>query len=532
MKSARLRFYILSLILISLATNGAFFSSQIDKIQTQGLALGDPWGKLWLRSANDSFNAVAISLSTAFVAGSTLSDSDNVDEDIILIKFDSEGEPLWNQTWHTSYNETAYALATSTDSLYLAGMTTAGPYGTNGLLAKLDFNGNLIWNVSYGNFPVEWFTSIAIGDDGIYVGGIRQNIGFTDVDALLVKFGFDGSELWTETWKQTGVNRGLCIALGSDGVYLAGDYGWEWEGDMTNVFLAKFSFAGIEIWNATWGGLEKDQAFAVTVKNESIYVTGSSLSYSSSVGAELFLLKYNSSGTLLWLQQDATELSHRGLGLHAYENTVFVAGAFKDPTSGWGTSLLNYNETGELNWKQYWKGAGNCYPSSLAQAIDSLYVSGTTEGWLTKSTNGFLIKFGFDGESAPGPIALIESSSVSTFGSFIVSWTPAYDPDGSVEDYELQMDTSPIFDRPDITWIVNDTSLLVTNRPVGTYYFRVRARDNTNLYGPWSNVATVSVVLLPPTLFNPWLAPTILILGVLIMIAVILFVSVRRWRIE
>ncbi len=484
-----------------------------------------------MRTQNDNFSSVASGTGGIYVAGTT-QDLEDMKQNILLLKYSVEGELLWNQTWKAPYDEAASALTTSMDAVYLAGKTTSGLFGTNGLLVKLDFNGNQLWNVSFGNSPSEWFTSIGIGIDGVYVGGIIQRSQLDDADALIAKFDFDGNEVWSELWDLAPVDRGYGIAVGSDGVYLVGDYGNLWDGSDNNAFLAKFSPTGILIWNVTWGGALKDLARAVNVYNDSVYVTGSTQSFSSSSTGELFLRKYNSTSILLWEEIKNTGLNHEGIDLFATEDNIYVGSEYEDPDAGYRVNLLNYNVTGALNWERSWGGTGSCQPFGFASGNNGHYFSGITSGWLTESTNGFLVKIGNNGETSPGPVELLEPTILNPYGSLILSWTNALDADGTIDIYEIQMDTTPFFHIPDRTWNVNTTSLLLSNHPPGTYNFRVRARDNNNLFSPWSNIITVTITLVPPTLFNPWLAPLILTLGILIIMALILWIFIRRWRVQ
>jgi hypothetical protein len=524
--------FIVSLFLIGLVASPYSVVQKPLSFQITPVALGDPWSTLWMRHQNDALLAIASSADAIFVAGTTLTLADIVKENIILLKYSTEGELLWNQTWNSPFDEAAYALVTHIDALYLVGKTTTGPYGTNGLLVKLDFDGNQLWNVSFGNFPAEWFTSITIGTDGIYVSGIVRRTLPDDADAMIAKFDFNGNELWSEAWDMAGVDRGFGVAVGSDGAYLVGDYGDIWDSPTNNAFLAKYSTTGVHIWNQTWGGTEQDIARAVTVHNDSIYVTGSTQSLSTSPTGELFLRNYNRTNYLFWETLVNTGLNHEGIRVQATDDTVYVGSEYTDPNAGYQLNLLNFNITGELNWESPWGGAGNCQPFDYTFRGDNHYLTGTTSDWLSDSTNGFLVKIGIDGETGPGPIELLEPIFLNPYGSLILSWTQAFDAHAAIDLYELQMDSTPYFTIPDQTWNINATSLLLSNHPIGTYYFRVRARDQTNLFGPWSNVIMVTVTLVPPTLFNPWIAPSVLIIGMLIGVAIVLWVFIRRWRIR
>lgn len=525
-------FLVFSLLMIGLIASPYFVTQQSFRIEAIPLDLGDPWSILWMRSSNDEFFTVASADNTVFVAGATLTLDDIVNENIILLKYTAEGELLWNKTWNTPIDEVAYALISSMDALYLAGKTTRGPHGTNGLLVKLDFDGNQLWNVSFGDFTTEWFTSIAIGSDGVYVSGILRKSIPDDADALLAKFDFNGNELWSEVWNQAAIDCGHGVAVGSDGVYLVGDYGPVWDGTANNAFLAKYSFTGVQIWNSTWGGTEKDLARAVTVNDTSVYVTGSTRSFSNTSTGALFLRKFNSTNSLRWEVIDTTGLNHEGIGISTSENTIHVGSKYEDPAAGYRVNLLEYNSTGELNWERAWGGAGNCQPFGYAQSGDHHYITGSTSDWLTQSTNGFLMKYGAAGEVSPGPVELFEPTFLNLYGSLILAWSQAFDSNGTIEGYELQMDTTPFFNIPDRTWNVNATNLVLSNHPPGTYYFRVRARDHTSLFGPWSNLIQVTISLVPPTLFNPWLAPLVLVLGILVVVAITLWIFIRQRRFQ
>ncbi len=80
-------------------------------------------------------------------------------------------------------------------------------------------------------------------------------------------------------------------------------------------------------------------------------------------------------------------------------------------------------------------------------------------------------------------------------GNYTVSWQPAF----GAETYTLQEATNPSFSGAATVYTGADTSWSATNKPVGTYYYRVRA---TNCAGSsnWSN--TRSTTVLPPTWFS------------------------------
>ena len=179
----------------------------------------------------------------------------------------------------------------------LAILSTSGPTNTiQGTPLQITNAYTKDWNVTWGTSFDEWFNQVIIGTDGLYLCGISQKSSEDDTDAIIVKFDFDGIQLWNETWDLASVDKSADIAFASDGIYFSGSFGQEWLSDSDNVFLTKYSHSGVQIWNTTWGGVQDDQAHGLCYANQSIFVTGSTLSYSSSTSKELFLLEYDSSG--------------------------------------------------------------------------------------------------------------------------------------------------------------------------------------------------------------------------------------------
>jgi len=79
-------------------------------------------------------------------------------------------------------------------------------------------------------------------------------------------------------------------------------------------------------------------------------------------------------------------------------------------------------------------------------------------------------------------------------GNYTVSWQPA----AGAETYTLQEATNPNFTGAITVYTGASTSWTATNKPVGTYYYRVRATNCAGNSG-WSNVRSTTV--LPPTWF-------------------------------
>lgn len=79
-------------------------------------------------------------------------------------------------------------------------------------------------------------------------------------------------------------------------------------------------------------------------------------------------------------------------------------------------------------------------------------------------------------------------------GIIIVTWSASSDNSRYVTEYELQRDNNSNFNSPDEIYSTTQTSKTITLNN-GTYYFRVRAKDNENVYSNWSNTRSITIII-------------------------------------
>lgn len=306
------------------------------------------------------------------------------------------------------------------------GPTTAPTIGTtSALIAKLDTNGYAQWAATAISTGVSGSAAywIAIDtSDNIYVTGQTSATGTTATaynssgtafgttfassagDAFIVKYNTSGNVQWLARVSSTALDRGYGITTDSGGnVYVTGQGGsgvtvtaYSSNGaafgtTLTSIgggdaFLVKYNTSGTVQWVAKLGTTVADFGYGVAVDSaDNVYVTGQSGSggtltaFSSnnvafgttltSVGnTDVFLVKYNSSGTVQWVAKLGSTLADIGYALATdASDNVYLTGrytgtmsAYSSNGSAFGTTISNssiyntylakYDSSGTVQW--------------------------------------------------------------------------------------------------------------------------------------------------------------------------------------
>ena len=237
------------------------------------------------------------------------------------------------------------------------------------LLAKYDINGNLVWARQAGGSDFDEGYALAVDAAGnCYVTGYFQGtatFGNTNLtsdsrsfDSFVAKYDHDGTLLWVRPAGGSGSDFGYGIAVdGSGNVIVTGHFTGTANFSGTNlvsaggtdIFLAKYDSSGTLLWARTAGGTGDDRGNAVVVDaGGNCYVTGyfagtASFGGSSLVStgfADVFAAKYDPAGSLVWAQRGGGSFSDSGLGIGVDSGgNTYITGQFIG-TFGIGTTNL------------------------------------------------------------------------------------------------------------------------------------------------------------------------------------------------
>jgi hypothetical protein len=272
---------------------------------------------------------------------------------IFLAKYDGFGNSLW--TRQTGLSGFALASGVAVDregNAYITGYTDGDLGGPNVdpthntmdfFLAKYDASGSRLWMRQAGSMATDKAYGVAVDAAGnaYLAGGTNGNLGGPNSgvgDIFAAKYDGSGSQLWLRHIGSARDDRASSLAVdGAGNMYIVGDTAGDLGGpnagpeNTYDIFVAKYDPSGNQLWLRQIGSAGDDRALAAAVDGEgSVFVTGASngnLVGFNAGGLDIILIKYDSSGTLRWMQQAGSAANDvaRGVAVDGADH-VYLAG--------------------------------------------------------------------------------------------------------------------------------------------------------------------------------------------------------------
>ncbi|MEO1411974.1 MAG: hypothetical protein AAFW73_18945, partial [Bacteroidota bacterium] len=285
----------------------------------------------------------------------------------------------------------------------------------NAMVVQGEAQATLAWERTYGSQGYETLGGIVPTTDGHYVFGGVTNAGINnDVsqisrggsDFWLVKFDAnDGDVLWDQRYGGNSTEQLSYLISTSDGGYLLG--GWSFsdasgEKSQDNVgfpwfndyWIVKTDADGNFQWDATFGGPEHDQLWAITATADGGYLLGG-MSNSSAGGDksessrgswDYWVVKIDGSGNRIWDRTIGGSRDDMCLTLtQLADGNYLLGGLSASPISGEKTAvdygsndfwLVKIDPVGNILWDRTYGGSGDDQLRNLLVAADGSLVLG------------------------------------------------------------------------------------------------------------------------------------------------------------
>jgi len=200
------------------------------------------WNKSFGGLSYDVFSEVKQLIdSSILLAGTSITDNK---KDFWFIKTDKNGNISWEKTYDKGHDETLNSFIQTIDAGYLLIGKRIEYYGddSDAYIIKTDSEGNEIWNQTYGGSKSEGFTTADITSDGGYIfTGYTFTNSNGSMDLWVVKTDEEGNKQWEKTVGGEDMDSGGKILQTDDEGYIITGYTKSYGAGNEDIWVLKLN---------------------------------------------------------------------------------------------------------------------------------------------------------------------------------------------------------------------------------------------------------------------------------------------------
>jgi hypothetical protein len=234
--------------------------------------------------------------------GNTNSFGFNGSQDVWLVKTDGAGNMQWNKTYGGTGSENGYQIFKTSDGGFaLSGSTASyGAGGSDAWFIKTDAAGTMQWNKTYGGNATEAIMGVVQTADGGYtIAALTTSFGAGNYDAWLIRTDAAGNMQWNRTYGGAGLDYALHMLQTADGGCVILGFTASFGAGGSDVWLMKWDASGNLLWSRTYGGVNADQGWSLASTSDGGFMIAAmteSFGFGTVGAADMLLVKTDAAG--------------------------------------------------------------------------------------------------------------------------------------------------------------------------------------------------------------------------------------------
>lgn len=205
--------------------------------------------------------------------------------------------------------------------------------------------------------------------------------------------------LWTRTFGGDYSESARSVIVASNEEILILGQTSSFGAGLADMYLVKTDAEGELLWSQTYGGAESDHGYEV-IETEDGYLL---LGYTKSFGAgdeDVYLVETDIDGEETWSRTYGETGSDMGWGICAVSSGGYaIVGTSDHETSGeYDVLVIRIDEAGEVLWEQVYGGIEADFGTSIAETVNATFViAGCTGSWGAGNRDMYVLEIDADG---------------------------------------------------------------------------------------------------------------------------------------
>ncbi|MBL7784739.1 MAG: T9SS type A sorting domain-containing protein [Chitinophagales bacterium] len=322
------------------------------------------------------------------------------DKAVFAVKFNWQGDTIWFKILDNSYTVGnlvwGQEFIRTRDDNYVLYYSKVLNMSKDIKLVKFDTNGNILWNRAYGDYANEEIYQITeTSDGGFALFGATQYPADT-VRYLLMKIKPDLEEDWTKTYMLDSSTKGLSFQQTPDGGYILSGYAYS-DTSGYDTYIIKTDSLGAVEWTNNYGGQYNDCGGKVNLLANGQYLVTSCYYPNDNITRYARLSKLNSNGTMVWDSIYYTKprcASPQTPVVFLSDSSFVTVMAYSTVSTGRVSNLLAcFDLSGNILWEREFSSNLNedVYLKDLRRTADGGFIMAGYE-YTSTPQKGYLVK--------------------------------------------------------------------------------------------------------------------------------------------
>jgi len=391
--------------------------SNVSESELVGTALLDDhpeieWQKTFGEKEEDGAGSVRQTTDGRYIINGGIKSYGTGNSDVWLIKPDSIGNKVvdktfggnscygdkWVVTYGGSNEDWGYSVKQTLDGSYVVvgGSMSFGSGDWDGCLLKINTNGKILFDKMLGGSYYDAFLSVEETNDEDYIiVGTTYSYGAGHSDLWLIKTDKAGKTIWQKTFGGIDYDEGFDVSITTDNGYIITGFTHSFGNAGGDVWLIKTDQDGNEIWNKTFGGKNFEKGYSVQqTTNGGFILSGGTYSFNS-IKENVWLIKTDQDGNEIWNKTFGGSRCDESRSVQQTIDGGFILTGFTYSLSNHGEHawLIKTDENGNEEWNKTFGGNKNDVGFDVKQTFDKGYIiTGFTQTYSENINDVWLIK--------------------------------------------------------------------------------------------------------------------------------------------
>uniref|UniRef100_A0A7C4YF40 Bulb-type lectin domain-containing protein n=1 Tax=candidate division WOR-3 bacterium TaxID=2052148 RepID=A0A7C4YF40_UNCW3 len=239
---------------------------------------------------------------------------------------------------------------------------------------------NTLWTKTFGGTGNDYAYSVLQTFDGSYIiAGYTESFGAVNTDIYLIKTDINGNLIWQKTFGGYGSDYAHFIEQSNDSCYIILGSTTSYGSGGSDIYLIKTDTAGNLIWGKTFGGENDDGGWSVQKTSDGGYIIAGSTNSFGAGDVDMYLLKTDEYGNFLWDKTfgDTSRSDYARSVVQTADGGYIIAGlTISFGTGTYDVYLVKTDEYGNLLWEKTFGGSNTDMGFSVKQTKDGGYIIG------------------------------------------------------------------------------------------------------------------------------------------------------------